>query len=154
LQLKSLTESTTFLPRPKKLLPDFPKLLPRLPKLLPDFPKLLPRLPKLLPRLPKLLPRLPKLLPRLQKLLPGLPKLRLRLQKVVRAILENRAWVQATPERAPNPDEAKAYLKISIGEERSMIWEWYNEMQDNDRLIRIRELMKALVWKRRKPTNR
>ncbi|MDH3456795.1 MAG: hypothetical protein OER90_08135 [Gemmatimonadota bacterium] len=28
------------------------------------------------------------------------------------------------------------------------MWEWYNELQDNGRLVRIRELMKDLVWKR------
>ncbi len=70
------------------------------------------------------------------------------VERLVKLILENRAWVQETPERDPKPDEARAYLRVSVGGERGVIWEWYNDMQETDRLIRIRNLMTELAWKR------
>lgn len=68
------------------------------------------------------------------------------VNELVKLLIELRMWQQETPYRDPNPDEAKAYLKISIGKEQSEIWEWFNDMEKNNRLIQIITLMKKLIW--------
>jgi hypothetical protein len=54
-------------------------------------------------------------------------------------LVEIRAWEQRTPERAPVPDESRAMLSIRCGAAESSIWEWYNDMPRNQRLIRVRD---------------
>ena len=48
------------------------------------------------------------------------------------------------------PDESRAYLRIEVGTTSSEIWERYNDMEANNRLIRIRERMQQLAWKKHK----
>ncbi|MCK5346817.1 MAG: hypothetical protein KAR20_25590 [Candidatus Heimdallarchaeota archaeon] len=68
------------------------------------------------------------------------------VNELVILLIENRMWQQETPDRDPNPDEAKAYLRISLGKEQSEIWEWFNDMEKNNRLIQVLTLMKELTW--------
>ncbi len=42
----------------------------------------------------------------------------------------------------PVPDESRAYLKVAASEVESEIWEWHNDLEAGDRLIRIRKRMK------------
>ncbi|MEW6357116.1 MAG: hypothetical protein AB1696_12375 [Planctomycetota bacterium] len=69
-------------------------------------------------------------------------------EALVRLLIEREAWQQKVPERSPVPDESRASLTIVVGEEKSTIWEWYNDMKANDRLIRIREKMTAIAWQK------
>ena len=62
--------------------------------------------------------------------------------ELVRLLLELEAWRQLEPERTPVPDESRATLAISAGSAESEVWEWYNDLEANDRLIRIRDKMK------------
>jgi len=66
--------------------------------------------------------------------------------RVVKLLIQLAMWEQRIPERTPNPDEGRAHLKIQIGERSSEIWEWYNDLEENARLIQVRELMKSLAW--------
>src|SRR5437879_1894289 len=66
--------------------------------------------------------------------------------KLVRLLLQERAWEQREPERAPEPDESKARLVVEYGKQRSEIWEWYNDLDKNQRLGKIRDLMKAIAF--------
>ncbi len=50
------------------------------------------------------------------------------------------------PDRMAIPDESRASLTISAGGAESEIWEWYNDLDDNRRLSRIRDTMKRLAW--------
>jgi len=65
---------------------------------------------------------------------------------LVQLLLETAAWEQRVPDRTPVPDESRASLTIVAGDARSTIWEWYNDLKPNNRLIRIREKMKSIAW--------
>lgn len=65
--------------------------------------------------------------------------------KLVRLLLSEKAWEQREPARASKPDESKARLVVEYGNERSEIWEWYNDLDKNQRLGKVRDLMKAVT---------
>jgi hypothetical protein len=67
--------------------------------------------------------------------------------KLVRLLLQQKAWEQREPQRAPNLDESQARLVIQYGKQRSEIWEWYNDLDKNQRLGKIRDLMKTIASK-------
>ena len=67
------------------------------------------------------------------------------LQSVIRLLLETRAWEQQTLERTPIPDEVRATLTLRAGEAESTIWELYNNLEKNGRLIRVRSLLLELA---------
>jgi hypothetical protein len=67
--------------------------------------------------------------------------------KLVRLLLKEKAWEQREPPRAPKPDESEARLVIQYGKQRSEIWEWYNDLDKNQRLGKIRDLMKTIASK-------
>jgi hypothetical protein len=64
-----------------------------------------------------------------------------RIQPIARLLLEIKAWEQRTPERAPVPDESRATLTLRTGGIESSIWEWYNDLAKNDRLVQVRSLL-------------
>jgi hypothetical protein len=66
--------------------------------------------------------------------------------QLVNLIIDLEAWKQIVPERTPLPDESRAILWIQAGESESQMWEWYNDMFGNNRLIQIREMMKQFAW--------
>jgi hypothetical protein len=65
---------------------------------------------------------------------------------IVQLLLDLSAWEQKTPDRSPQPDESRARLFIKAGPGQSMIWEWFNDLQKTDRIVRVREKIKALAW--------
>jgi hypothetical protein len=67
------------------------------------------------------------------------------VQAVIRLLFEMRAWEQLTPARAPLPDEVRATLTLRTGDIEASIWEWYNYLEKNDRLVRIRRLLLELA---------
>ena len=71
------------------------------------------------------------------------------LQNLIKLLLELKTWEQRVPERIAVPDEGRASLRIQVGPASSEIWEWYNDMKANDRLIQIRETMQQLAWGKR-----
>ena len=79
---------------------------------------------------------------------PGRPKLvpREDLLKLVRLLIREQAWEQRVPERAPRPDESKVRLTIRYRNDQSEIWEWYNALEANRRIIQIRDLMQSIAW--------
>lgn len=70
------------------------------------------------------------------------------VQQLVGLLIEQKAWEQRVPERTAVPDESRARLTIQIGGQSTTIWEWYNDLSANDRMVRVREKMKDLAWKR------
>jgi hypothetical protein len=68
------------------------------------------------------------------------------VRQIVRLLLELSAWEQRTPQRTPRPDESRARLHIRAGAAQSTIWEWFNDLDANDRIVRVRERMKDLAW--------
>jgi hypothetical protein len=65
--------------------------------------------------------------------------------KLVRLLLKEKAWEQREPQRTPKPDESTARLVIQYDKQRSEIWEWYNDLDKNQRLGKIRDLMKTIA---------
>lgn len=69
------------------------------------------------------------------------------LHRLVALLQEVAAWEQRVPERRPVPDESRTRLRITLDGHSAAIWEWYNDMAKNQRIIRIRDLMKQIAWR-------
>jgi hypothetical protein len=67
------------------------------------------------------------------------------VQQVIRLLLEIRGWEQHRLERAPLPDEVWATLTLKSGNIESSIWELYNKLEKNDRLVRVRRVLLDLA---------
>ena len=68
-----------------------------------------------------------------------------RIREVAHLLLEIKAWEQHTPERAPVPDEGRATLTLRAGKVEASIWEWYNGLAKNTRLIRVQSMLVGLA---------
>jgi hypothetical protein len=79
---------------------------------------------------------------------PGRTKLvpREGLLKLVHLLLREQAWEQRVPERPAVPDESTARLTIRYRNDQTVIWEWYNDLEANQRIIKIRDLMQRIAW--------
>src|SRR5690349_6407531 len=64
-----------------------------------------------------------------------------RVQEVLRLLLEARLWEQQSLQRTPIPDEVLATLTLKSGNAESSIWELYNNLEKNGRLVRMRRLL-------------
>jgi hypothetical protein len=67
------------------------------------------------------------------------------VQQVIRLLLETRAWEQPPLERMPMPDEVQASLTLHTGDLESSTWELFNNLEKNDRLVRVRRLLLDLA---------
>jgi len=68
-----------------------------------------------------------------------------RIQEVIRLLLETRAWEQPPLERTPIADEVRATLTLRTGDVEASIWELFNNLEKNGRLIQIRRLLLDLA---------
>jgi hypothetical protein len=69
------------------------------------------------------------------------------LRQLARLLVAEKVWEQRVPERAPVPDESRAYLAVRYGARQVAIWEWYNDLVKNQRIAVIVERMKQIAWK-------
>lgn len=76
------------------------------------------------------------------------------VKEIVRLLLDIRAWEQQQEERPAVPDESRAYLAITAGKEHSEIWEYFNDMEKNERIVRVHQLLKERAWKEGKPDDK
>ena len=67
------------------------------------------------------------------------------VQEVIALLLERRLWEQQTLQRTPIPDEVRATLTLRTGNVESSIWELYNNLEKNDRIVRVRRLLLELA---------
>jgi hypothetical protein len=67
------------------------------------------------------------------------------IQDLVRLLIELKAWAQETPDRSSLPDESRARLSLRINNRASDIWERFNEMPANGRLIQIKARLERLT---------
>ena len=67
------------------------------------------------------------------------------LHTLVELLLEIEAWEQRVPAREAVPDESAASLSIRVGTVESNIWEWYNDLSGNDRLVRVKQLLEEIA---------
>jgi hypothetical protein len=68
-----------------------------------------------------------------------------RIQEVIVLLRELRAWEQQTLERRPLRDERRATLTLRTDEVEASIWELYNKLERNHRLVRVRRLLFELA---------
>jgi len=69
------------------------------------------------------------------------------VQEVIALLLETRLWEQQMLQRTPIPDEVRATLTLRTGNVESSIWELYNKLEKNDRIVRVRRLLLELAKK-------
>jgi hypothetical protein len=67
------------------------------------------------------------------------------VQEVIGLLLDTRAWEQQPLQRTPIPDEVLATLMLKSGDNASSIWELYNNLEKNGRLVHIRRLLLELA---------
>ena len=67
------------------------------------------------------------------------------IHEVLRVLLDIRAWEQQTLQRTPISDEVRATLTLRAGDVESSIWELYNNLEKNARLVRVRRLLLELA---------
>lgn len=58
-------------------------------------------------------------------------------------LAEIQAEEQREPERRPRPDESKAVLTRWVDGQEVTTWEWFNDLEANQRLVRIQRLLHA-----------
>ena len=63
----------------------------------------------------------------------------------IKLMIDLQAWDQRTPERTPVPDESRAALTITVSQQSSTVWEWFNDMSRNKRLTVLRQKMAELT---------
>jgi hypothetical protein len=59
-------------------------------------------------------------------------------QELNTLLLTVEVWEQRAEARAPLPDESKATLTVTLDGREAQLWEWYNDLAANDRLVRIK----------------
>ena len=62
-----------------------------------------------------------------------------KLLDLVQLLVDLSAWEQRTPNSSPVPDESCAHLTICLKGNTSLMWERFNEMPANNRLIQIKD---------------
>ena len=67
------------------------------------------------------------------------------IREVIRLLLDLRLWEQQALQRTPIPDEVLSTLTLKIGDVESSIWELYNNLEKNGRLVRIRKMLLDLA---------
>jgi hypothetical protein len=60
------------------------------------------------------------------------------LLDLVRLLVQLEAWEQRIPDRPLVPDESRASLTISVNGGASRIWERFNDLAANNRLVQIK----------------
>ena len=71
------------------------------------------------------------------------------VENLVRLLLDIEAWEQRTPWRETASDEIRAYLRVQVGGASSEIWEWYDELDDNRRIVQLLDQLKKVALLRK-----
>ena len=67
------------------------------------------------------------------------------LERLTALLVEIEVWEQREPDREPVFDESRAALRVRTAGKTTLLWERYNDMEHNQRLVRVRALLEALV---------
>jgi len=67
------------------------------------------------------------------------------VRALLQLLLEIEAWEQRVPEREAVPDESAARLSVRVGTVESSIWEWYNDLSGNNRMVRVKQLLEEIA---------
>ncbi len=69
------------------------------------------------------------------------------IDDLVKLLVRHEVWEQRVPERAAVPDESRARLSVSVGEHTVRIWEWFNDLAKNRRMVEVRDFMTKIAQK-------
>ncbi len=68
-----------------------------------------------------------------------------RIAELTTLLLEIKVWEQRVAERTPVSGECKAELSVQLGRSDALLWEWYNDLQANARLARVKAWLETQV---------
>ena len=71
------------------------------------------------------------------------------VENLVRLLLDIEAWKQRTPWREAASNEIRAYLRVQVGGASSEIWEWYDKLDDNQRIVQLLDQLKKVALLRK-----
>ena len=71
------------------------------------------------------------------------------VENLIRLLLDIEAWEQRTPWREAASDEIRAYLRVQVGGASSEIWEWYDKLDDNRRIVQFLDQLKKVALLRK-----
>ncbi|MEE8348685.1 MAG: ankyrin repeat domain-containing protein [Acidobacteriota bacterium] len=75
-----------------------------------------------------------------------IPRLRLaEMENLIRLLIDMEAWEQRIPWRETDSQKSRAYLRVQVGGVSSEIWEWYDELDKNGRIVKLLDQMKKFV---------
>lgn len=75
-----------------------------------------------------------------------IPRLRLaEMENLIRVLIDMEAWEQKIPWRETGSQESRAYLRVQVGGVSSEIWEWYDELDSNRRIVKVLDQLKKFV---------
>ncbi|MCG7530000.1 hypothetical protein MHM98_01310 [Psychrobium sp. MM17-31] len=63
------------------------------------------------------------------------------MKHLLQLLLKHQVWLQISSEQPAKVDETRARLTIIYDEQRVELWEWFNEMERNNRLLEIKNFM-------------
>lgn len=65
------------------------------------------------------------------------------------ALAEVEAWSHRPDGREPPLESRQATLRVEVAEGESEMWEWFRELERNERLIRVREVLARVITRLR-----
>src|SRR5690606_40357408 len=65
--------------------------------------------------------------------------------RVIELLVEIEAWTQTVDDDEERLDDARARVRIEAGGHRATAWEWQNDLQSHNRLVRVREMLEGLA---------
>jgi ankyrin repeat protein len=71
------------------------------------------------------------------------------VENLIRLLLDIQTWEQRTPWRETDSEEIRAYLRVQVGGASSEIWEWYDELDDNGRIVQLFDQLKKVALLRK-----
>ncbi len=71
------------------------------------------------------------------------------VENLIRLLLDIEVWEQRTPWREAASDEIRAYLRVQVKGASSEIWEWYDELDDNRRIVQLLDQLKKVALLRK-----
>lgn len=74
------------------------------------------------------------------------------IENLVRVLIDMEAWEQRSPYRETASNESQAYLRVQVGGASSEIWEWYDELDSNQRIVKVVDQLKKLAFLQEAPS--
>ena len=74
------------------------------------------------------------------------------IENIVRVLIDMEAWEQRSPYRETASNESRAYLRVQVGGASSEIWEWYDELDSNQRIVKLLDQLKKPAFLQEAPS--